>query len=327
MISVGSRLIGGLRIGEKSVDSVYRGSNQIFKQYGGIPVYFDKAVVLNANGYFNEIDTVGITSWFITLIDMGEATTRRVEFGYEGSADVAIVNMRLFDDLSQKSVDFWTITPTIKTVNFVKSRYALATIRIQYAGKFYMKDVNSGKYLVKGIDVGKEKHVVHFRQRVEPVTAYAQGGVVTRTQGTSLYKIKGTTTGNFTNVNYVENKNSLGVVAGHEYLGIVNVVRNTLRMPSGRFYMSSTLGVADGGINGTGIRVCTEAMAASGTSHARLEFNTGYEYDADVYLMFFDLTEMFADCPELKPNSVEEFRKMFPEDYYEYTAEPYDVYI
>lgn len=196
------------------------------------------------------------------------------------------------------------------------------TVKGIYLGDTPVRAVYRGSNRVYG------GHVVHFRQRLEPIMTTSMSGKITQISE-GLYRIRGTVSSSFSNINSVANENMLDVTEGHTYLSIVNVVRNdNTTVPTGRFYVDSRGTMATGsGVDGNAFIVAKQSIAEPRTSHARIQMVTNATYDADLYCMFFDITEMFRDCPELTPKTVDEFKAMFPDDYYKYTPEPYDVYI
>lgn len=172
----------------------------------------------------------------------------------------------------------------------------------------YAKTVPTGGKLMSVKSVGGRSIV--FNQLVKPVpTVVTQAGVKFTFSNDGIITLNGTatTTGNAVSLQSVKNQK------GHKYLMVANPLSgvygaNQLMFSSQSFGQDST---------GHGTIIVNESSNA--VWYYTIYVYNGVTYDnVKLQPQIFDLTAMFGSGNE--PTSVEEFEKMFPNDYYQYNA-------
>ena len=134
-------------------DYVFKGSN--IKTYAGIPIYLDNAYFPNNNGTVNEYlenSNFFIAGPFDTLSTGSKSYTLSCYMS-ESATGVATTDMRLYNNLSSSSVDFWAVTRTSATRTLSSSgQYVLFSIWKNVAANMYLYYTasNVNYYLFKG---------------------------------------------------------------------------------------------------------------------------------------------------------------------------------
>lgn len=172
----------------------------------------------------------------------------------------------------------------------------------------YQKAVPTGAKLMSVKSVGGRSIV--FNQLVKPVpTVVTQAGVKFTFSNDGIITLNGTatTTGNAVSLQSVKNQK------GHKYLMVANPLSgvygaNQLMFSSQSFGQDST---------GHGTIIVNESSNA--VWYYTIYVYNGVTYDnVKLQPQIFDLTTMFGAGNE--PSTVEEFEKMFPNEYYPYNA-------
>lgn len=175
-------------------------------------------------------------------------------------------------------------------------------------GTAYAKTVPTGAKLMSVKSVGGKSVV--WNQLVKPVpTVVTQAGVKFTFSNDGIVTLNGTatTTGNAISLQSVKNQK------GHKYLMVANPLsgvygKDQLLFSSQSYGQDST---------GHGAIITNESSNAKW--YYTLYVYEGVTYDnVKLQPQIFDLTAMFGSGNE--PTSVEEFEKMFPNDYYQYNA-------
>ena len=126
---------------------------------GGLPVLINNAWYINANGRVDEFRADD--NFFITgIFDSNSSTQKQYTYyRYPRAPYISsgFPSMRLFNDLSQTSVDYWPAgtnegSPAPRTVQSA-GRYILFTVRKDCAGDVYLYDDTNQRYIFKGKNV------------------------------------------------------------------------------------------------------------------------------------------------------------------------------
>ena len=124
--------------------------------YGGLPIYIDNAYYTGGNGAVNSVSTSD--DFFITgIFDTGNTNAKDYEITRWRTGTSA--QIRLFNDLTADSADYWTVmrtditsgAPDIYQFNSV-GRYIAISVAKYCASDFYLKYKN-GDYIVKGNNI------------------------------------------------------------------------------------------------------------------------------------------------------------------------------
>lgn len=178
--------------------------------------------------------------------------------------------------------------------------------------------------------------VVHFQQLIKCITAgYTSAGISAKRQSDGSYLLSGTltTSDGFMNINFEIGKNNCKIYNDHTYLLLLHTIpavadtsAGTVKL-RGRAYWGSSVGTS--GMTDNTFRTIGTTESVRADTWARFNYSggTGKTLNCYAWLSLFDITEMFRDCPELAPMTVNAFKALFPDNYYPYTDEPYDVYI
>ena len=126
---------------------------------GGLPVYIDNAFYPGSNGLVTQYGT-NSNYFLIGIIDTGSIDQKHydtVRIGVDSNLPVG--GIRLFNDLSATSVDYWTTMRPEMTDGSTQAysfnsygRFVILSVIKEYAANFYLKDAN-GNYLLKGSNV------------------------------------------------------------------------------------------------------------------------------------------------------------------------------
>lgn len=172
----------------------------------------------------------------------------------------------------------------------------------------YAKTVPTGAKLMSVKSVGGRSIV--WNQLVKPVPAVVTGaGVKATFSDDGIITLNGTatTTGNAVSVQPVKNQK------GHKYLMIANPLSGVYGKDQLQFSSQSY------GQDSTGHGTIITNESSNEKWYYTLYVYEGVTYDnVKLQPQIFDLTAMFGSGNE--PTSVEEFEKMFPNDYYQYNA-------
>ena len=172
----------------------------------------------------------------------------------------------------------------------------------------YAKAVPTGAKLMSVKSVGGRSIV--FNQLVKPVpTVVTQAGVKFTFSNDGIITLNGTatTTGSAVSVQPVKNQK------GHKYLMIANPLSGVYGKDQLQFSSQSY------GQDSTGHGTIITNESSNEKWYYTLYVYEGVTYDnVKLQPQIFDLTAMFGSGNE--PTSVEEFEKMFPNDYYQYNA-------
>ncbi len=122
---------------------------------GGIPVFMDNVAFPYRNGTMS--DLVSDNDFFLAgPFDKGtEAKSSFTYTRHTGRVSGAVTCLRLYNDLSGNSVDYWIIsTDPFTTRNVISSgRYIVYPVYKPEASRCYIYDNVRGIYLMKGKDV------------------------------------------------------------------------------------------------------------------------------------------------------------------------------
>ena len=172
----------------------------------------------------------------------------------------------------------------------------------------YAKTVPTGAKLMSVKSVGGRSIV--WNQLVKPVPAVVTGaGVKATFSDDGIITLNGTatTTGSAVSVQPVKNQK------GHKYLMIANPLSGVYGKDQLQFSSQSY------GQDSTGHGTIITNESSNEKWYYTLYVYEGVTYDnVKLQPQIFDLTAMFGSGNE--PTSVEEFEKMFPNDYYQYNA-------
>lgn len=172
----------------------------------------------------------------------------------------------------------------------------------------YTKTVPTGAKLMSVKSVGGRSIV--FNQLVKPVpTVVTQAGVKFTFSNDGIITLNGTatTTGNAVSLQSVKNQK------GHKYLMVANPLSGVYGKDQLQFSSQSY------GQDSTGHGTIITNESSNEKWYYTLYVYEGVTYDnVKLQPQIFDLTAMFGSGNE--PTSVEEFEKMFPNDYYQYNA-------
>ena len=172
----------------------------------------------------------------------------------------------------------------------------------------YTKTVPTGAKLMSVKSVGGRSIV--WNQLVKPVPAVVTGaGVKATFSDDGIITLNGTatTTGSAVSVQPVKNQK------GHKYLMIANPLSGVYGKDQLQFSSQSY------GQDSTGHGTIITNESSNEKWYYTLYVYEGVTYDnVKLQPQIFDLTAMFGSGNE--PTSVEEFEKMFPNDYYQYNA-------
>lgn len=172
----------------------------------------------------------------------------------------------------------------------------------------YAKTVPTGAKLMSVKSVGGRSIV--WNQLVKPVPAVVTGaGVKATFSDDGIITLNGTatTTGSAVSVQPVKNQK------GHKYLMIANPLSGVYGKDQLQFSSQSY------GQDSTGHGTIITNESSNEKWYYTLYVYEGVTYDnIKLQPQIFDLTAMFGSGNE--PTSVEEFEKMFPNDYYQYNA-------
>lgn len=172
----------------------------------------------------------------------------------------------------------------------------------------YQKTVPTGAKLMSVKSVGGRSIV--WNQLVKPVPAVVTGaGVKATFSDDGIITLNGTatTTGSAVSVQPVKNQK------GHKYLMIANPLSGVYGKDQLQFSSQSY------GQDSTGHRTIITNESSNEKWYYTLYVYEGVTYDnVKLQPQIFDLTAMFGSGNE--PSTVEEFEKMFPNDYYQYNA-------
>lgn len=176
------------------------------------------------------------------------------------------------------------------------------------SGTAYAKTVPTGAKLMSVKSVGGRSIV--WNQLVKPVPAVVTGaGVKATFSDDGIITLNGTatTTGSAVSVQPVKNQK------GHKYLMIANPLSGVYGKDQLQFSSQSY------GQDSTGHGTIITNESSNEKWYYTLYVYEGVTYDnVKLQPQIFDLTAMFGSGNE--PTSVEEFEKMFPNDYYQYNA-------
>lgn len=172
----------------------------------------------------------------------------------------------------------------------------------------YTKTVPTGAKLMSVKSVGGRSIV--FNQLVKPVpTVVTQAGVKFTFSNDGIITLNGTatTTGNAVSLQSVKNQK------GHKYLMVANPLSGVYGKDQLQFSSQSY------GQDSTGHGTIITNESSNEKWYYTLYVYEGVTYDnVKLQPQIFDLTAMFGSGNE--PSTVEEFEKMFPNDYYQYNA-------
>lgn len=172
----------------------------------------------------------------------------------------------------------------------------------------YQKTVPTGGKLMSVKNIGGRSIV--WNQLVKPVPAVVTGaGVKATFSDDGIITLNGTatTTGSAVSVQPVKNQK------GHKYLMIANPLSGVYGKDQLQFSSQSY------GQDSTGHGTIITNESSNEKWYYTLYVYEGVTYDnVKLQPQIFDLTAMFGSGNE--PTSVEEFEKMFPNDYYQYNA-------
>ena len=172
----------------------------------------------------------------------------------------------------------------------------------------YQKAVPTGAKLMSVKNIGGRSIV--WNQLVKPVPAVVTGaGVKATFSDDGIITLNGTatTTGSAVSVQPVKNQK------GHKYLMIANPLSGVYGKDQLQFSSQSY------GQDSTGHGTIITNESSNEKWYYTLYVYEGVTYDnVKLQPQIFDLTAMFGSGNE--PTSVEEFEKMFPNDYYQYNA-------
>lgn len=172
----------------------------------------------------------------------------------------------------------------------------------------YAKTIPTGAKLMSVKSVGGRSIV--WNQLVKPVPAVVTGaGVKATFSDDGIITLNGTatTTGSAVSVQPVKNQK------GHKYLMIANPLSGVYGKDQLQFSSQSY------GQDSTGHGTIITNESSNEKWYYTLYVYEGVTYDnVKLQPQIFDLTAMFGSGNE--PTSVEEFEKMFPNDYYQYNA-------
>lgn len=172
----------------------------------------------------------------------------------------------------------------------------------------YAKTVPTGAKLMSVKSVGGRSIV--WNQLVKPVPAVVTGaGVKATFSDDGIITLNGTatTTGSAVSVQPVKNQK------GHKYLMIANPLSGVYGKDQLQFSSQSY------GQDSTGHGTIITNESSNEKWYYTLYVYEGVTYDnVKLQPQIFDLTAMFGSGNE--PSTVEEFEKMFPNDYYQYNA-------
>ena len=185
----------------------------------------------------------------------------------------------------------------------------------------------TGWTAVNAWDDPKYGGTIEWNQRVDSSNAaseYSKYGVTfTRVTGKMAFTTSGTYNCDSLDRNaYIFNAyNKDTLVEGHKYC-----VTNTSKLYCAYVYGANIGGnVASVTGNRTGVSdqvgviiTCTASGGYRVSLHGGTNIPNGTVMDETIYINVFDLTEMFGAGNE--PATVEEFRNLFPQDYYDYNA-------
>lgn len=172
----------------------------------------------------------------------------------------------------------------------------------------YVKTIPTGGKLMSVKNIGGRS--IMWNQLVKPVpTVVTQAGVKFTFSNDGIITLNGTatTTGNAVSLQSVKNQK------GHKYLMVANPLSGVYGKDQLQFSSQSY------GQDSTGHGTIITNESSNEKWYYTLYVYEGVTYDnVKLQPQIFDLTAMFGSGNE--PTSVEEFEKMFPNDYYQYNA-------
>ena len=172
----------------------------------------------------------------------------------------------------------------------------------------YAKTIPTGGKLMSVKNIGGRS--IMWNQLVKPVpTVVTQAGVKFTFSNDGIITLNGTatTTGNAVSLQSVKNQK------GHKYLMVANPLSGVYGKDQLQFSSQSY------GQDSTGHGTIITNESSNEKWYYTLYVYEGVTYDnVKLQPQIFDLTAMFGSGNE--PTSVEEFEKMFPNDYYQYNA-------
>ena len=173
----------------------------------------------------------------------------------------------------------------------------------------YEKTVPAGAMPYAGIEkIGGKTVVWNQLANFNGITAQTNNGVTFTPNVDGSYTINGTATGRVTNSAPAFSR--LNVVSGHKYSFVLSQPLNNLRLRFGG-------GMNPDFVTQSAIVACNSNVSLYAYFDSVTDVSST-EYNQNLFITIFDLTLMFGSGNE--PSTVEEFKSMFPADYYPYNA-------
>lgn len=151
MIFINNDELSAIKIGDEDILYVYRGDELLWesiKRYGGLTVYKDNTMYPPSNGYIE--NSTKDEDFFTIIVDTGDTSKKKIEFGYTQSSSDAIGSMRIFNKLTSRSIDYWTVQKNSPRTLDIDGRWYVISVSKADASYFFVKNATTGEYYANG---------------------------------------------------------------------------------------------------------------------------------------------------------------------------------